>query len=384
MSGDHGRGRAVARWPSPAQRSRRSSQGGERGDRRRATCDARAAAGARASSPPSCRSTRGCCWSPTSFARGRREAAGLLGGAARRRPRFPVAAGHGWDAADRRDAATARRAARPVPANSLLGPVRRRADGADPAQVSAEPPKPSLSPAARSARPGRANRLRLALADGFLAAGDRARARRWSTAWGPSRGAAQAADAAPAACAIDSLPPSLFRAAGRRRRSICAGVKRAAPPVDGPGRALRQPRRTAWRCCCSRSLLDDAGRIDEALPLLPRSPATTRCSPMRATQARILSDESGSRKRCGGAGRDRVRQRRGAAILRGLATSIRRWSGYNEAATPMGGRSPWPEPAPDESGRCCCCAPRRSRRPTAGPRRKQALERRCSSRPSSR
>ena len=95
-----------------------------------------------------------------------------------RQPGFPRAAGQRLGRGRPPRPQRRARGARQDPGEQPAGSVARRRAGADPAQVPPHRRKPSHSRGARSRpRGGRENRLRLAFADGFLAAGDQASAR---------------------------------------------------------------------------------------------------------------------------------------------------------------------------------------------------------------
>ena len=168
-----------------------------------------------------------------------------------------------WAAAERGDStARLRRSTRSrrQPAGAASRPSSARYPAA---QVPPRPPRPSRSPGARSAAAGaREIRLRLAFADGFLAAGDRARALAMlegmpSAALDAAR--ARARRQARAAVAIDTAAEALsevLTALRRRSRRGCSDARRRsawprsrATPIPTTAR-----RRCCWRCCSRRRI----------------------------------------------------------------------------------------------------------------------------------
>ena len=180
MNGDHARSAALLAALAEAQPDQPdlARKALERGARRRARWTWRSNSRGR-SRRPSCRPRRGCCWSPTSLRRNRPDRAlpgsqrtgdngdlSFLAPLVDRLGRRPSAA-----TLDRRCATVDQ-----IPVNSLLGPLRaeeralillkfRRTAEAEPFA------RRAIGPPARAR-----TALRLAFADGFLAAGDRARA----------------------------------------------------------------------------------------------------------------------------------------------------------------------------------------------------------------
>ena len=164
-----------------------------------------------------------------------------------------------WDAADRGDADAARwRRSTRCPANSLLGPLRdeetalillkfRRTAEAEP-----------FARRAIGVAGAREDRLRLALADGFLAAGDRARALIMLDGMGAAkpRRASGSLAGKPSGQAIDTSAKALSEVLTAFAADLARLQRGGAADRAGPGRALRRSARTAARprCwpCCSR------------------------------------------------------------------------------------------------------------------------------------
>ena len=197
-----------------------------------------------------------------------------------------------WDAADRGDAARALAAIDAIPANTLLGPLRdeekallllkfRRTAEAEP-----------YARRAIGTAGARETRLRLALADGFLAAGDRARAQVMVD--GIDAGAAEAkqrilsgkASGMGVANGAEALS-EILTAFG----TDLARVQRVAPPIGLVQVARYANPQNSSATILLAVLLDGQERSDEALALL-RSipPSDALISEIRDGQARILSD----------------------------------------------------------------------------------------------
>jgi len=198
-----------------------------------------------------------------------------------------------WNAAERRDLGAALSQLEKIPPTALLGPFRdenaafillkfRRADEAE--------------PFARRAIGGagpREARLRLALADGFLAAGDRARALAMVEGMGTETGPArqrilagkrtgQVVDHPAKAYAelLLGLAADLNRLNNRALPLSMVQVARYADPGNTAGAVLLA------------LLLEGQGRVTEALSVLAAVPPSDALAPQaRDTIARILVDE---------------------------------------------------------------------------------------------
>ena len=198
-----------------------------------------------------------------------------------------------WAAVERRDMAGALATIDAIPANSLLGPFKfenrafillkfRRAAEAEP-----------FARRALGSAGAREARLRLALADGFLAAGDRKRALAMVAEMGTETGAARKRIEAGkrTGLAIDEpakafselllgMAVDLNRLNSRSLPIIMAQVARYADPRNSAGAVLLA------------LLLDGQGRVPEALAILSSvSDSDPLAAQARDTAARILVDE---------------------------------------------------------------------------------------------
>ncbi len=198
-----------------------------------------------------------------------------------------------WSAADRGDLQTALATIDQVPANSLFGPLRveQRAFILLKFRHTADA-EPYARRAIGSAG-AREDRLRLAFADGFLAAGDRARALMMLDGMGVGMPVArqrvlagklsgQAIDTA-----VKAYSESLVAFAGDLAR-----MQRASPPIGLVQVARYADPQNSSAVVLLGLLLDAQGRPDEALALLqgvPRNDALI--GQVRDVQGRILSDE---------------------------------------------------------------------------------------------
>jgi tetratricopeptide (TPR) repeat protein len=198
-----------------------------------------------------------------------------------------------WNAAERRDLAGALTVLETIPANSLLGPFREE----NIAFILLKFRRPAdAEPFARRAiggAGGREARLRLALADGFLAAGDRARALAMVQGMGTETGVARqrilsgkrtglAIDAPAKAYAelLLGLAVDLNRLNNHALPVSMVQVARYADPRNSAGAVLLG------------LLLNGQGRVNEALAILASVPAADALAPQaRDTAARILVDE---------------------------------------------------------------------------------------------
>jgi tetratricopeptide (TPR) repeat protein len=198
-----------------------------------------------------------------------------------------------WAAVERRDLAAALTTIDQIPVNSLLGPYRfenrvfillkfRRT-------VEAEP----FARRAIAAAGGRENRLRLALADGFLAAGDRTRALAMVEGMGTEGGAARqrivagkrtglATDEPAKAYAelLLGLAVDLNRLNNRALPVSMVQVARFADPRNSAGAVLLG------------LLLENQDRVDQALAILRSVPASDPMAPQaHDAAARMLVDQ---------------------------------------------------------------------------------------------
>ena len=198
-----------------------------------------------------------------------------------------------WDAADRGNIDLALNTIDKIPAGSLMGPLRaeERALILLKARRTAE-----AEPFARRAigtAGARENRLRLAFADGFLAAGDRARALMMLDGMGSDSAAARQRIAAgkPSGQAIDNSAKALSELLTAFAADL-ARLQRAAPPVGLVQVARYANPQNSSATALLAVLFDARGRSDEALALLRAVPANDAlAAEVRDVQVRILSNE---------------------------------------------------------------------------------------------
>ncbi len=197
-----------------------------------------------------------------------------------------------WAAADRSNQSDALAALDQVPAGSLLGPLtdeekglillkfRRTAD--------AEPFVRRAVGASRS----REKRLRLAFADGFLAAGDRARALMIIDGMGEGEFAARQRIMAGkmSGQAIDSLPKALGEVLTAFSADLTR-MQRSAPPVGLVQVARYIDPQDSSTTVLLALLLADQKQTDDALALLKTVPQNDALiSDVRDVQARVLAN----------------------------------------------------------------------------------------------
>jgi tetratricopeptide (TPR) repeat protein len=197
-----------------------------------------------------------------------------------------------WDQAERGNLDQALAAIDQVPVNSLLGPLRaeehalillkfrRTADA-----------EPFARRAIGSAGP-REDRLRLAFADAFLAAGDRQRALAMLDGMGGGENAARKRVLAgrQGGQAIDTLAEALSEILTGFAGDL-ARMQRAAPPLGLEQVARYANPQNSSATALLAILFDAQGREDEALALLRTiSPNDALISPVRDIQVRILTD----------------------------------------------------------------------------------------------
>jgi tetratricopeptide (TPR) repeat protein len=197
-----------------------------------------------------------------------------------------------WDAAQRGDAERALATIDRVPVNSLLGPLRfeerafillkfRRAAEAEP-----------FARRAIGAGAARENRLRLAFADGFLAAGDRDRALAMIEGMGGDAAAARQRVLAGKASgqAIDTPLEALSEALTAFAGDL-ARMQRSAPPIALVQVARYTNPQNSSATALLALLLASQQRTNEALVLLrtfPRDDALN--SQLREVETKILTD----------------------------------------------------------------------------------------------
>jgi tetratricopeptide (TPR) repeat protein len=198
-----------------------------------------------------------------------------------------------WDAAERGDQGRALTSLNQIKANSLLGPLsneeqalillkfRRSAD--------AEP----FARRAIGSAGAREARVRLALADGFLAAGDRARATAMVDGMGDESSPARARILAgkPSGEAIDTSAKALSAVLTAFGAEL-ARLQRGAPPIGLVQVARYADPDNSGATALLALLLDSEDRSNEALALLSAvPPSDSLISQVRDVQARILAKE---------------------------------------------------------------------------------------------
>jgi len=197
-----------------------------------------------------------------------------------------------WDAADRGDLTRAITTVDQIPTGSLLAPLRdeekalillkfRRSADAEP-----------YARRAIGSAGARETRLRLAMADGFVAAGDRARAQIMLQGIDP--GAAEAAQrllsGRLSGQAVDSGAAALSETLTAFGADL-ARLQRAAPPIGLVQVARYANPRNSSATILLAVLLDAQRRTDEALAMLGAVPQNDALiSEVRDSQARILSE----------------------------------------------------------------------------------------------
>lgn len=198
-----------------------------------------------------------------------------------------------WSAADRGSVEQALATLDAIPANSLLGPVageerafillkfRRSAE--------AEP----LARRAIGAAGGREGRLRLAFADGFLAAGDRNRALMIIDGMGAGEAAARARIVAgkPSGQAVDNLAKAYGEVLTAFSGDLTR-LQRSAPPIGLVQVARYANPQNSSTTALLALLLAGQDRVNEALGVLRAVPAgDALSSQLRDVQVRILTDD---------------------------------------------------------------------------------------------
>lgn len=198
-----------------------------------------------------------------------------------------------WTAAERGQMDSALQTLDEVSINSLLGPVRaeQRAFILLKFRRTAEAEPFARRAIGQSAT--REVRLRLALADGFLAAGDRARAAIMIDGLGADAPAAQQRilSGRPSGQAIDSLAKAFGETLTAFAGDI-ARMQRGAPPIGLVQVARYANPQSSSTAMLLALLLQDQGRATDGLNLLRSLPADDALiSQIRDVQVRILSDE---------------------------------------------------------------------------------------------
>lgn len=198
-----------------------------------------------------------------------------------------------WDEVERGNMDQALATIDQVPVNSLMGPLRaeehalillkfRRAADAEP-----------FARRAIGGAGAREDRLRLAFADGFLAAGDKARALAMLDGMGGGENVARkrVQSGKRSGQEISSLPQALGEVLAAFSGDL-ARLQRATPPIGLVQVARYANPQNSGATVLLALLLDGQGREEEALAALKTvSPADALISPIRDIEVRILADE---------------------------------------------------------------------------------------------
>jgi tetratricopeptide (TPR) repeat protein len=197
-----------------------------------------------------------------------------------------------WMAAERGDLTSALRTIEAIPANNLLAPLRAEQQALILLKFKRTADAEPFARRAIGQGGARETRLRLALADGFLAAGDRARA--LIMIEGMESDAAAARERVLAGKlsgqSIDSLPEAFAEVITAFAADV-ARLQRAAPPIGLVQVARYTDPQNSSTTMLLALLLDGQGRSDEALALLRAvPPSDALISHARDIQARILTD----------------------------------------------------------------------------------------------
>jgi tetratricopeptide (TPR) repeat protein len=198
-----------------------------------------------------------------------------------------------WAAADRGDSNQALAVIEQVPANSLLAPLVPEERAFILLKFKRTFEAEALARAAVGRAGGREQRLRLAFADGFLAAGDKARALMIIEGMGSGEAAARQRIAAGRSSgqAIDSLREAFGEILTAFSADL-ARLQRSTPPIGLVQVARYANPQNSSTLALLALLLSGQDRTDEALALLRSVPANdTLISQIRDVQARLLTDD---------------------------------------------------------------------------------------------
>ena len=197
-----------------------------------------------------------------------------------------------WMHAERGNLNEALRAIEETPANSLLGPLKAEQSALILLKFRRTAEAEPFARRAIGQAGARETRLRLALADGFLAAGDKARALVMVDGIGNEGAAARQRIAAgkPSGQAIDTLSEAL----GESLTAFAADlirIQRGVPPIGLVQVARYADPRNSSATMLLALLLDGQERTDESLALLRLIPEDDALiSAARDVQVRILTD----------------------------------------------------------------------------------------------
>src|SRR4051812_38919771 len=198
-----------------------------------------------------------------------------------------------WDFAERGDLQKALTTVDQIPGGSLIAPLRDEERALVLLKFKRTADAEPYARRAIGTAGGRETRLRLALADGFLAAGDRARAQIMIE--GMDGGAEEARqrilNGRPSGQAIDNSSEALSEMLTAFATDL-ARLQRAAPPIGLVQVARYANPQNGSATILLALLLDGQGRSEEALNLLRAiPPSDAMISEVRDGQARILSDD---------------------------------------------------------------------------------------------
>ena len=197
-----------------------------------------------------------------------------------------------WDYAERGDATRALAAIDQIPANSLISPLRDEEKALILVKFKRTAEAEPFARRAVGSAGARETHLRLALADGFLAAGDRARAQIMVDGIDPGASDARqrVLSGRPTGQAIDNSAEAFGEMLTAFSMDL-ARLQRAAPPIGLVQVARYANPQNSSATVLLALLLDGQDRSDEALALLRSIPPNDAlASEVRDSQARILAD----------------------------------------------------------------------------------------------
>jgi tetratricopeptide (TPR) repeat protein len=206
---------------------------------------------------------------------------------------FLVPLVNAWTFAERGSLDQALKTIDEIPVNSLLGPLRAEERALILLKFKKTADAEPFARRAIGTAGARENRLRLALADGFMAAGDRPRAQIMLDGMGADALEAQQRVLAgkPSGQAIDTTAKAYGEALTAFAGDL-ARIQRAAPPIGLVQVARYANPQNSSTTLLLALLLDGQDRSDEALALLNAIPADdAQIGAVRDVQVRILSDK---------------------------------------------------------------------------------------------
>jgi len=197
-----------------------------------------------------------------------------------------------WDAADRGDANRAISTLDQIPNTSAIAPLRFEHEAFVLLKFKRTAEAEPFARRAIGAAGARETHIRLALADGFLAAGDRARALVMIDGLSPDAGAARLRILAgkPSGQAIDSAPEALSETLTAFAADL-ARMRQAAPPIGLAQVARFANPQNVGATTLLALLLDAQGRTEEALALVRSIPRdNAMASQARDAEVKVLTD----------------------------------------------------------------------------------------------